>query len=135
MSMKEFDYKQFLLEKGERVGLGVAVTLMVLMLIKSLFMPGGGFFSGSPTEKARALKDGTDKLGFDLHNKQPGPTDLPESREGRLINIDTRELDPDKYQTQPFYEPRIKENPNRRPPTIYNVEEAIVEVVRVPIDT
>ena len=42
INFKEFDYKQFLMEKGEHVGLGVAVGLMVLMLIWSLIPTGEG---------------------------------------------------------------------------------------------
>ncbi len=135
MSLKEFDYKQFLLEKGERVGLGIAVTLMVLMLIKSLFWPGGGIFSDSPKTKAKALGDDTTKLDDALHNSQPGPDDLPKKAEGRLIEFDKRYLVSDNYATPYFFEPRIKENPARRPPKIYPVEEAIAEVVKVNIDT
>jgi hypothetical protein len=80
MSLKEFDYKQFLLEKGEQVGLGVAVTLMVLMLIFNLFMPDKGFFSGSPKTKAKALNDSTQQLETALTSRQPSESDLPEKR-------------------------------------------------------
>src|SRR5579883_594272 len=136
MSLKEFDYKQFLLEKGEQVGLGVAVTLMVMMLIFNLFMPGSGFFSGSPNTKARELNEGTGKLEDALATRQPSESDLPEKRgEGKLIAIDTESLIPDNYETAKLFEPRIRENPSRRPPKIYNVDEAVAEVAYVPIDT
>lgn len=135
MSLKEFDTKQFLLEKGEVVGLYSAIALMVLMLILSLFMPGSGFFSGSPKEKALALKKDTDQLDNSLRTKQPSEKDLPEKREGRLIDIDTRELKADSFAPGGlFFEPRIRENPARRPPRIYNVDEAIVAIAHVPID-
>src|SRR5262249_49774528 len=42
---------------------------------------------------------------------------------------------PDNYETKTFFEPRMKENPARRPPKIYNVEEAIAEVTNIGIDT
>lgn len=135
MSLKEFDAKQFLLEKGERVGLGVAVTLMVLMLILSLFMPSKGFFSGSPAGKAKELNNTTADLDNRLKTSQPQEKDLPEKREGKLIAFNTSGLDTDNYGTELFFEPRMKENSARRPPKIYNVEEAVAQVAFIPVDT
>ncbi len=135
MNLKEFDAKQFLLEKGEQVGLGVALTLMVLMLILSLFMPSKGLFSGSPASKAKELDGKTKQLETALSTNQPGEKDLPEKREGKLINLDTAYLMPDNYATEMWFEPRMKENKARRPPKIYNVEEAVAEVAHIPVDT
>jgi hypothetical protein len=135
MSLKEFNAKQFLLEKGEQVGLGVALTLMVLMLILSLFMPSKGFLSGSPGAKANELNNSTSQLERALTSNQPAEKDLPEKREGKLISLDTAYLLPDNYATQMWFEPRMKEDKSRRPPKIYNVEEAIASVVHIPIDT
>jgi hypothetical protein len=135
MNLKEFDAKQFLLEKGERVGLGVAVTLMVLMLIFSLFMPSKGFFSGSPAGKAEPLKKEAESLEVALRTRDPNPSDLPESTANRLIDLDTALLQPTYYETLAWFVPGEKENPMRRPPTIFNVVEAKAETARVPIDT
>jgi hypothetical protein len=135
MSLKEFNAKQFLLEKGEQVGLGVALTLMVLMLILSLFMPSKGFFSGRPATKAKELDNSTKQLEDALATRQPGEKDLPEKREGKLIALDTAGLEPDNYATEIWFEPRMRENKARRPPKIYPVEEAVASVVDVPIDT
>ena len=57
MAKIEFDFKQFLLQKGEKVGLWTCVGLGVLMLGYSLFMPGKGFLSGSPGSNAKELED------------------------------------------------------------------------------
>jgi hypothetical protein len=135
MSRKDFDFKQFLLEKGEQVGLGVAVTLMVLMLIWSLFVPPHGFFSGSPAAKARELNQSTEQLETALRSNQPKESDLPQQREGKLIDLDTTPLLSDNYPTGTWFEPRMKEDKLRRPPKIYNVEEAVAKVAAVPIDT
>lgn len=135
MNLKEFDAKQFLLEKGEQVGLGVAATAMALMLIFSLFMPGKGFFSGSPKTMAKALKEETNRLETALRTSQPSPNDLPEPVKPRLIQIDTGKLLSYHYEVPSLFEPAIKESPNRRRPKIYNVEEAIVADARVLIDT
>lgn len=136
MSLKEFDAKQFLLEKGEQVGLGVAVTLMVLILILSLFWPGPGFFSGSPATKAKELNQQTDRLETALQSAQPGTNDKPEERgKDKLIALDTQILDPDKFASGMWFEPRMREDKSRRPPDILPIAEAVAEVAAVSIDT
>ncbi|HEY7326103.1 MAG TPA: hypothetical protein VH592_00580 [Gemmataceae bacterium] len=135
MSLKQFDYKRFLLEKGERVGLGVAVTVMGLMLVFSLFMPSKGFFSGSPVTRAKELTRDTEQLENALRAGQPSEGDLPDNREGKLIAFDNSYLRSDHYATQPWFEPIMKYNKARRPPKIYNMEEAVAAVAAVPVDT
>jgi hypothetical protein len=135
MNLKEFDYKQFLLEKGEQVGLGVAVTLMVLMLIFSLFMPSKGFFSGSPKEKAAKLEKDSKELEVALRTRDIPDNEKPEPTEGRLIDLDTAVLWPKNYEVPSMYQPAVKENPDRRPPRIYTIEEGVVADAHVLIDT
>ncbi|HTU17812.1 MAG TPA: hypothetical protein VMG10_07080 [Gemmataceae bacterium] len=135
MNLKEFDAKQFLLEKGERIGLGIAVTLMVLMLIFSLFMPSKGFFSGSPADKKDVLEKGTAKLDNDLKSRQIPDNERPEPTKDRKIAFDIVALRPTNYEILGVYQPESKESPARRPPNIYNIEEAVVAVAPVLIDT
>jgi hypothetical protein len=77
MAIKDFDAKQFMLEKGERVGLGVALFLMVLLIIVSLFMPARGFFSGSPKEKAAVLEKSAASVQSQLRSSLPSDADKP----------------------------------------------------------
>lgn len=135
MSLKEFNAKQFLLEKGEQVGLGVAVTLMVLMLIFSLFMPSKGFFSGSPKDKAEALEQGAKKLETDLRTRDIPENEKPESTEGRLTDLDINYLLPKNYEVLKMFQPDFRENPERRPPRILNIAEGVVADARVLLDT
>jgi hypothetical protein len=92
MAIKDFDAKQFMLEKGERVGLGVALFLMVLLIIVSLFLPSHGFFSGSPTEKAKSLEKSAGSVQQQLASSQPGEEDKPQPAERTLAAI--REFKP-----------------------------------------
>ncbi len=48
MAKSKVDFKQVLLQHGERIGIGVAGALAGLMIVMSLFWPGSGVFSGSP---------------------------------------------------------------------------------------
>src|SRR5579872_3877823 len=123
MSLKEFDAKQFMLEKGERVGLGVALTLMVLMLIFSLFMPSSGFFSGSPSAKAKPLEEDSKKLTNALNTREPGEKDKPpQDPKSRLIDIDAEPLKPQDYETSGgFFHPNVSDTPTRRPPEVLSV--------------
>src|SRR5258707_9685286 len=71
MAMKDFDWKKFLLERGERVGLYVAGGIAVLLLLFNLFMPGKGFFSGSPSANANDLKTRSAKGRDAINNARP----------------------------------------------------------------
>lgn len=135
MSLKEFDYKQFLLEKGEQVGLGVAVTLMVLMLIFSLFMPSKGFFSGSPKEMASKMEKDANDLDTKLRTLAIPDKDKPPSTEGQLTDLDIHYLQPKNYEVPKVFQPANRENPERRPPRIHNIDEGVVAYAPVLIDT
>jgi hypothetical protein len=71
MKLKEFDMKQFLLQKGERVGLWVAVGITGLILLFWLFWPGRGLFSGSASANADALKKKANDLRQRLNSAAP----------------------------------------------------------------
>src|SRR5262245_2887127 len=135
MSLKDFDAKQFMLEKGEQVGLGIALTLMVVMLVVSLFLPSRGFMSGSPEAKAQPLVDGSKTLETALRSRELPEQERPPKAEDRLINLDTNSLRLNLYATEPWFEPTAPENPARQPPPILTLAEARAEFAFVPIDT
>lgn len=136
MNLKEFDYKQFLLEKGERVGLAVAGSLAGLILILSLFMPGKGFFSGSPATKAATLEEGATKLQSKLASAEPTKDDLPRGEaKDNLIPLDTKTLPPQVYETTTWFEPERSGSLDRRPPIVKLPVESLTRVVLMQIDT
>src|SRR5947209_7052214 len=73
MAMKDFDFKSFMLQKGERVGLWTCVGLGAAFLILSLFMPGKGFFSGSPSANAGDIKNKSKDKQQLILNARPNP--------------------------------------------------------------
>src|SRR5271157_651962 len=89
MAMKDFDFKQFLLEKGERVGLSAAGGIALLMIVLSLFWPHKGLLSESPKKSAEAIakvaKEKKDQAG----TTGPG-TAAPSDAEKKNL----REVDP-----------------------------------------
>src|SRR4051794_7437182 len=74
MRLKNFDAKQFLLEKGEFVGLYTAGGLAALMLLCGLFWPGYGFLGNGASANAGVLKKETESSWAKLRNATP-PTD------------------------------------------------------------
>ncbi len=77
---QKFDFKQFFLQHGERIGVGVAAALSVLLIVMSLFMPGHGVMSGSASEKASTLNvtsEWVEKRIMDTVNNKPTGDELP----------------------------------------------------------
>jgi hypothetical protein len=136
MNLKDIDYKQFFLEKGEKVGVGVAVGLMSLLIIAGLFLPSHGFFSGSPSDNAKALKTIADNVDNGLRTNRPGPNDLPPTdSHTKLINLETTALEGDKYQVAGLFEGYKQEATKKRLPQLKNVDEARVAYAAPLLDT
>src|SRR5438105_656308 len=77
MAKPNIDFKKLLLEKGEKIGLGVAVGFMLLLLIFGLFMPDKGFFSGSPSVNAGKLKTESGRVKDRMAKAEPDPSIRP----------------------------------------------------------
>jgi len=134
MKLKEIDFKQFLLEKGERVGLGLAVGLMVLMVLTSLFLPGSGLFSGSPVEKAKALEGTTQQVQSRLQSAQPDAADLPPAdAKEKLKAFDVTALAEAPYEVAGLFDGGAAREVGRRPPEVFPVDEAHVAVAHVQV--
>src|SRR5687768_15584778 len=85
MATKDFDYKQFLLEKGERVGLYTAAGIFVLLVVLYLFWPGHGIFSPSPAKSATEIKSTADQKDKLITTNTPS-----ESERVELAKVDPR---------------------------------------------
>jgi hypothetical protein len=133
---KDFDAKQFLLEHGERVGLGVGGAIALLLIVFGLFMPGHGFFSGSPAENARAMDAITKDVNDQLLNNRPIKDDLPPDDSNRkLIDLDRSRVRATEYPLNALFEGRSLESPKRRVPRVLTPEESRVAHAWVPVET
>src|SRR5438034_431824 len=97
MAKPNIDFKKLLLEKGEKIGLGVAVGFMLLLIIFGLFMPDKGFFSGSPSVNASKLKTESTRVKDQQARAEPRPElrTVPEE----IKNIaHSKPLEPGEYQ-------------------------------------
>jgi hypothetical protein len=89
MGLKDFDYRQFLIQKGERVALGVAVALMAIMILFSTLKT--AFGGNSASTNAKEIKELSDQAARKMRDSTP-PTDLgnlpPDLKEVRLELVD-----------------------------------------------
>jgi hypothetical protein len=127
LKLKEFDFKGFLLEKGERVGLYAAGGVAFLMLVLSLFLPGKGLLSPSPRTKA----DSISKTASDKKNSvvQARPSEaeaddlrkVPGELQKQAANIAE---DPDDFRmVAELFAPREIPSTKRQNPTIFSPTE------------
>jgi hypothetical protein len=84
MALKDFDYKQFLLEKGERVGLYTAGGLGFLLIFLSLVWPGKAIFNASPKPEAEKLTKAAQEKTAAVQNATPSEQE----------KVDLRKVDP-----------------------------------------
>src|SRR5204863_5680681 len=90
MAMKDFDFKKFLLQKGERVGLWVAAGLMGLFLLVSMVK---AFTTSSATTNAKEITElSTQKLG-QIRSATP-PAGYDQAEKELLATNDDKALDP-----------------------------------------
>jgi hypothetical protein len=125
MAMKDFDYKKFLLEKGERVGLIAAAVLAVLLLVTSLLLPPHGFFSGSSVQNAKALRDPTANLENQLLTRKPADADKPPKEAVELIDIKQTYVDGGEHMMANLSPEPAGPGSGRRVPQVYPVAEAV----------
>jgi len=78
MAKMNFDFKQFMLQKGERVGLYVAAGLAVLLIALGVILLAGRNGSLSPGANAAAMQDLTQKADQKIKTNQPSDQKLKE---------------------------------------------------------
>jgi hypothetical protein len=105
LNLKEFDFKQFLLGKGERVGVVVAGLVTLVLVGLALLGPGHGLRSSSPEENAKNL--GKDTALLKSQTSNPNPTlaerDLPPPGADKgLSAAEFVRLDPSTFRPAPF---------------------------------
>jgi hypothetical protein len=110
----EFDWKNFLLQKGEKLGLGVGLAIMAVMLVFGI----KGIFSGSPTANAEVLNKKTQNAKQLLVNNQPRDRSAFEVPQDLLAGTST--LDPvspetNRLDTALFVPFAIDDNKRREP--------------------
>jgi len=132
----KFDFKGFLLQHGDRVGLGTACVL-ALLLFGVMLVP--SLFGESATQMAENLEKPTANLQAKLNDPSnlPGDADKPpkDSAEKLQLTLDTSSVDGSKFRIAGLLPPGQPDDRARRQPKVYNVEEAAVALARVQVRT
>jgi hypothetical protein len=120
MGMKNFDYKQFLLQKGERVGLIGALTLMGLLLV-------AGSMSGFSYDRPDTTADTLTKDAQGIRDKlQNGPGHPPEVTPFDRPGVDTTPISRTKFDfTQDPSIPWALENSKRQNPRLLEPKDGV----------
>jgi hypothetical protein len=133
MALKDFDYKQFLLEKGERVGLYVAGGLGILLIFLSLIWPGGAIFHASPKPAAKELRDSAQDKQQRVAMAAPQGKEIDDLRRvdpQLLKQASSVAEDPANFRLfAEMFAPRDVQSSKRRLPDILGPEEFQVAVV------
>jgi hypothetical protein len=130
--LKNFDYKKYLIEKGERVGLGVAAGVMALTLglgIVSLAT------SGSPDDNSKPLEKKTSDIKGLLLTRKPEPG-FGDPDPALLKPIDARQVKPEEVLCSlDYFEPTSSDVTKRYNPPVLGIDpqDSRAELLRVQV--
>src|SRR5262249_55054238 len=118
--------KQFLLRRGEVVGLGVAVLLAAILIL----MGSRGFLAGSPQATANSLKAKSQQASQAIDNSTP-PEDIQQVQPELLRSLDVGQIDPRQYQlVSAFVNAAGIEDTKRRNPEVLGPRDFEVKMFR-----
>ena len=117
-------------EKGEKVGLGVCLAIMVLFGSSGLW---GSISAPSPVKNAEDMKKLADDKSQAFKRAEPGENDNPgpENSSTKLAALD--KLDPTAYRGRQMFSESEFIDVKRRPPAILTVDDAKVSLARVAV--
>jgi hypothetical protein len=119
MAKMKFDFKQFLMQKGERVGLAAALGLMGLLFLWGIL---GALGAKSP---AKDLAKAAENLNS-LVNRTSGGNGVAEPAPIKIEEWQ-RGLDPDQRKVFAFFEPGAAGNPRRTNPMVLPVDHKVID--------
>jgi len=117
-------------EKGEKVGLGVCLAIMLLFGGLGLW---GSISAPSPVKNADEMKKLADDKSQAFKRAEPGESDNPgpENSSTKLAALD--KLDPTAYRGRQMFSESEFIDVKRRPPAILTVDDAKVSLARVAV--
>src|SRR5947209_2079149 len=130
MAKIDFDFKAYLLQKGERVGLIVAGVLAAIMVLVGL---GNAFSSSSPDKNADVLKKNIDGKRSQLRAATP-PPDYPAANldPSLLADVQTTPVSGAEYAlSYPPIDSRPVDDNKRRQPRLLEPDEWAATVARL----
>ncbi len=138
MALKDFNYKQFFFDHGERIGLGVAGAI-TLLLVLTLFIPGSGLFLlGSAGANADVLTKASEGVENGLRSDQPTDADKPADPHDKLVAFNFNIIDPTAakgYMVADLFDAGRAGQAGRQMPNLYQPTESQVALVRMQLPT
>jgi hypothetical protein len=128
MGIKEFDFKQFFLEKGEKVGLGVAAAFMGLLLLSGFV---SALTSGTASGTSADIEGKRKTAKNAIDSATPNSEDMKIDEKELAAQVSFDQLNPDEYRlANAFFTPSSIEDIKRRNPEILAPSEFQVNIVR-----
>jgi hypothetical protein len=126
-NLKEIDYKKFLIERGEWIGVGVALLIALPVLGSGVSK---ALFSGSASKNATEVGN----LATDLDHRIASsvvPEDAPKPPKESNLNVDTSLVDSSRFVTpEPWFINSQIEDTKRRKPEILSPSDFMTAVIR-----
>src|SRR5262245_38671931 len=138
MAKSKVDFKQVLLQHGERIGIGIAGGLAGLMIVMSLFWPGSGFFSGSPAENAKAIAQVTNQVSQKLNdpNNVPGDADKPDKdAPNRRVPLKLARESTEGLEVKALVNQEAGGQMGRRLPKVYPIDEGVARFAHMQVQS
>jgi hypothetical protein len=136
MGLKDFNYKQLLLDRGERIGLGAAAVIALFLVATLFIIPGMGFLSGSSGSNADALATATKSVQNGLVVDKPTEADAPGDPTNKLTAFNFGILDEDqtkKYAIAEMFTPIQQGVATRQMPDLLQPKESRTAIVRLQV--
>src|SRR5262249_3336147 len=115
LNLKDFDFKQFLLKRGEWIGLGVVLLIVIPVLASGLIKV---FTAGSPSSKAEAFQTLTNDADRKIQTSVV-PKDAEKPPEEFFATLRLEKVKSEPYYTEaPFFVATEIEDTKRRKPEI-----------------
>lgn len=137
MALKDFNYKQFFFDHGERIGLGVAGAIALLMVL-GLLMSGVGYLSHSAGANAEDLNKAAEGVESGLRSNQPTDADKPGDPHDKLVAFNFNIIDANAakgYAVADLFDPIKASQAGRGMPALYQPTESQVALVRMQLPT
>jgi len=127
---KKGNFQKLLMEKGEKIAVGVAGAVALLLIVMQLFMPGQGFFAPNPKEFEKKLTSATEQVSRRLSDPENKPAEgdplFAKKIEKESLEKFAQEKvkDPTKYRVDELFAIATPADTSRRQPTVLPLKEA-----------
>jgi hypothetical protein len=127
MGLKNFDFKDFMLRRGQYIALGVGAAVFLPLSVMGM---GLVFSSGRSSSNVKVLQDSDQRAKSNLQTSRP-PEDAAKPPPEFFVEMKFTPVDPMPYDTDlPWFVPSTVEDSHRRNPEVLLVSDFQTQLVR-----